>query len=64
MKKNLKNTSIVKTEIEADLINCDNCGKVIKGEKYQIVNECFVPQRGLYHCGCVFKPLRNKHKKI
>lgn len=42
------------------IINCDNCGKAIKGEKYQIVNECFVPQRGLYHCGCVFKPLRNK----
>lgn len=42
------------------IIKCDNCGKEIKGEKYQIVNECFVSQRGLYHCGCVFKPLRKK----
>jgi len=51
--------------MKKEIIKCDNCGNPIKGEKYQIVNECFVPQRGLYHCGCVFKTvLRKKYKKV
>lgn len=42
---------------------CDNCGKEIKGQKYQIVDENFKPQKGLFHCGCVYKTsLRRKIK--
>ncbi len=47
-----------------ELIKCDNCGKEIKGKKYEIVNENYVVQKGLYHCGCVFKTtLLKKVKK-
>ena len=51
-----------KTKIIKPVITkCDGCGSDIdesKQKKYPMVNENFVKQKGLYHCGCLFHPFR------
>lgn len=49
--------------IKAVITKCDSCGSNIdesKQKKYPMVNENFVTQKGLYHCGCLFSPFKYK----
>lgn len=37
-----------KMDKKLKIYKCDFCGKTIKGKKYQVVNENYIVQRGIF----------------